>query len=177
MTTITLDRASAAPARLPIADDREMLKAAAELTRDINAPRPGIYWADFLGSAVLGYAALAAAVLSHSAAVTIAAGVVSVLALYRALLFIHELTHVRHAALPGFRFAYNLVIGVPMLVPSFMYEGVHNLHHARTRYGTVDDPEYLPEAGARDDIGLHLLAPFGVRLDPGDLGEELLKLG
>lgn len=146
MTTITLDRASAAPARLPIADDREMLKAAAELTRDINAPRPGIYWADFLGSAVLGYAALAAAVLSHSAAVTIAAGVVSVLALYRALLFIHELTHVRHAALPGFRFAYNLVIGVPMLVPSFMYEGVHNLHHARTRYGTVDDPEYLPLA-------------------------------
>ena len=27
-----------------------------------------------------------------------------------------------------------------------MYEGVHNLHHARTRYGTTDDPEYLPLA-------------------------------
>jgi fatty acid desaturase len=27
-----------------------------------------------------------------------------------------------------------------------MYEGVHNLHHARTRYGTVEDPEYLPLA-------------------------------
>jgi len=33
-----------------------------------------------------------------------------------------------------------------MLIPSFMYEGVHTLHHARTRYGTVEDPEYLPLA-------------------------------
>src|SRR3546814_20184594 len=33
-----------------------------------------------------------------------------------------------------------------MLTPSFMYEGVHNLHHAKTRYGTADDPEYLPLA-------------------------------
>ena len=30
-----------------------------------------------------------------------------------------------------------------------MYEGVHNLHHARTRYGTVDDPEYLPLASMK----------------------------
>lgn len=33
-----------------------------------------------------------------------------------------------------------------MLTPSFMYEGVHTLHHARTRYGTAEDPEYLPLA-------------------------------
>src|SRR3546814_13319074 len=30
--------------------------------------------------------------------------------------------------------------------PAFMYEGVQNLHHAKTRYGTADDPEYLPLA-------------------------------
>lgn len=52
----------------------------------------------------------------------------------------------KHASLPGFRTGYNALIGVPMLVPSFMYEGVHNLHHARTRYGTSEDPEYLPLA-------------------------------
>lgn len=148
MTTITFERdATAADApRAPIADDRAMLKAAADLTRDINAPRARVYWGDFLGSVALGYAGLVSAIALHSTAWTIAAGVIAVLALYRALSFIHELTHVRHAALPGFRFAYNLFIGVPMLVPSFMYEGVHNLHHARTRYGTVDDPEYLPLA-------------------------------
>jgi fatty acid desaturase len=27
-----------------------------------------------------------------------------------------------------------------------MYENVHSLHHARTRYGTAEDPEYLPLA-------------------------------
>ena len=27
-----------------------------------------------------------------------------------------------------------------------MYEGVHNQHHAKRYYGTVDDPEYLPLA-------------------------------
>jgi len=32
------------------------------------------------------------------------------------------------------------------MIPSFLYEGVHTQHHAKTRYGTVDDPEYLPLA-------------------------------
>ena len=71
---------------------------------------------------------------------------VAVLALYRAGSFIHELTHIKPNAVPGFRLAWNLVVGIPLLVPSFMYEGVHNQHHAKTYYGTVNDPEYLPLA-------------------------------
>lgn len=123
-----------------------MLRAAVELTRDISAARPEIYWPDMLLSAALGYAALAGAILlSHPWAALLSA-MVAVLALYRALLFIHELTHIHRDALPGFRFGWNLLVGVPMLIPSFMYEGVHTLHHARTRYGTVEDPEYLPLA-------------------------------
>ena len=31
-------------------------------------------------------------------------------------------------------------------MPSFLYEGVHNQHHAKTYYGTANDPEYLPLA-------------------------------
>jgi fatty acid desaturase len=145
---MTLDRtASTAKAvRVPIADDRAMLKAAADLTRDLAAPRPAIYWGDLLASAVLGYGALAVAILAAPLWLTVAAGVVAMLALYRGMSFIHELSHMKHASLPGFRTGYNVLIGVPMLVPSFMYEGVHNLHHARTRYGTSEDPEYLPLA-------------------------------
>ncbi|MCC2979146.1 fatty acid desaturase family protein [Sphingomonas sp. IC4-52] len=147
MTTMTFARTNAATTpRVPIADDRAMLKAAAELTRDLNAPRPGVYWADFLASALVGYAALGVAIAAGPLWLTLVAGVVAMLALYRGMSFIHELTHVKHAALPGFRLGYNAFIGVPMLVPSFMYEGVHNLHHARTRYGTSEDPEYLPLA-------------------------------
>ncbi|MEO7468882.1 MAG: fatty acid desaturase [Sphingobium limneticum] len=133
-------------ARERIADDKAMLRTAAELTRDLNAPKPFIYWTDLILSAVVGYAALAAAILAPSTGWALAAGVVAILALYRADSFIHEITHIKHSALPGFRLGWNLIAGIPMMVPSFMYEGVHNLHHARTRYGTVEDPEYLPLA-------------------------------
>ncbi|HZF46611.1 MAG TPA: fatty acid desaturase, partial [Sphingomonadaceae bacterium] len=107
-----------------IPDDMEMLRAAAELTRDINTARPGIYWTDMLVSAALGYAALAGAILVSNVWLAIALGLFASLALYRALLFIHELTHIHKNALPGFRFAWNLLVGIPVLTPSFMYEGV-----------------------------------------------------
>jgi fatty acid desaturase len=129
-----------------IADDMAMLRAAAEVTRDLGTARPGIYWTDMLLSAATGYAALAGAILFESAPLALASGMVAMLALYRALLFIHELTHIHRNALPGFRTAWNLAVGIPMLTPSLMYENVHTLHHARTRYGTSDDPEYLPLA-------------------------------
>ncbi len=151
--SVTLDRGMAAgtsaPPGQPVqarADDNAMLKAAAGLTRDLNSPRPAIYWADLMASALLGYVGLFAAIWSKSTAFGIAAGVVAVLALYRAGSFIHELTHIKPRAVPGFRLVWNLIIGIPLLVPSFMYEGVHNQHHAKTYYGTADDPEYLPLA-------------------------------
>jgi fatty acid desaturase len=99
-----------------------------------------------LGSALLGYAALLGAMLARPAWLAVGCGLVAVLALYRAGSFIHELTHIKKGAIQGFRFTWNLVVGVPLLVPSFLYEGVHNQHHAKRYYGTVDDPEYLPLA-------------------------------
>ena len=137
-------RGASATHRAP--DDKAMLRAAADLTRDLVAPRPAIYWADLGASAAIGYGALALAVTAHATGWMIAAGVVAVLALYRAMSFIHEVSHVKHAGLPRFRLGWNMLVGVPLLIPSFMYEGVHNLHHAKTRYGTSEDPEYLPLA-------------------------------
>lgn len=152
--SLRLDRepaapAAGAPARTAthrVLDDKAMLRTAADLTRELNGPRPAIYWSDLAASCVVGYGALVAAFLAPSLGWTIVAAVVAVLGLYRAMSFIHELTHIKHAALPGFRLGWNAVVGVPLLIPSFMYEGVHNLHHARTRYGTAEDPEYLPLA-------------------------------
>jgi len=147
--TLERDRANAAPKRRVDAvarDDSAMLKAAANLTRDLNVPNLKIYWADMLASAALGYAALLAAMLLRSTMLAVLAGLVAVLALYRAGSFIHELTHIKKGAIGGFRFVWNAIVGVPLLVPSFMYEGVHNQHHAKRYYGTADDPEYLPLA-------------------------------
>lgn len=133
-------------AKARVADDMAMIRAAAELTRDLTAPNPRIYWVDFLLFAAIGYAGLFLAITASSALPAVGWAVVAIIGLYRAGLFIHELTHIKHSAVPGFRFAWNAIVGIPLMVPSFMYEGIHSLHHARTRYGTVEDPEYLPLA-------------------------------
>ncbi len=147
--TLARERTNAAPQQRASAraqDDAAMLKAAANLTRDLNVPNAKIYWADMLGSAALGYAGLFAAMFVRSVPLALLAGLVTILALYRAGSFIHELTHIKKGAVRGFRFAWNAIVGVPLLIPSFMYEGVHNQHHAKRYYGTADDPEYLPLA-------------------------------
>lgn len=171
----TFNRTTSAPApareairaRDGAAGDQAMLKAAADLTRDLNSPDKRIYWADLLASALVGYAALAIAVLVTATPIALAAGIVAVLALYRAGSFIHELTHLKPRAVPGFRLAWNLIIGIPLLVPSFMYEGVHNQHHAKRYYGTPDDPEYLPLALMKPwtlpvFLAAAILAPVGL---------------
>ncbi|RYD47789.1 MAG: fatty acid desaturase, partial [Sphingomonadales bacterium] len=133
-------------ARERIADDKAMLRAAAELARDLAAHKPAIYWGDLIVSVILGYGALAVAILAHGWLLALVAGVIAALALYRAASFIHEISHMKTGAVPGFRLGWNLLVGIPLMVPSFMYEDVHVHHHARIKYGTVEDPEYLPLA-------------------------------
>ena len=158
---------AAPPRKSDIPDDMELLRAAAELTRDISVARPEIYWPDMLVSAAVGYGALAGAIVAESLPVALACAVVSVMALYRALLFIHEITHLHRNALPGFRTAWNLLVGIPLLTPSLMYEQVHTIHHSRMRYGTPEDPEYLPLALMKPwslpvFVLIALLAPVGL---------------
>lgn len=138
--------AAAQRARAAIPDDPAMLRAAADLAREFATPSPLVYWTDLIVSALIGWGAMAGAILAPSTGVAIAWGTMSMLALYRAASFIHELTHIRKGALPGFRAGWNLIVGIPLMIPSFLYEGVHTQHHARTRYGTSEDPEYLPLA-------------------------------
>ena len=127
-------------------DDKAMLRAVRDLTMSLGEARPGIYWPDMLISTAIGYGAVAVAILTDSLAIALIAALVGALALYRSLMFIHELTHIHRNALPGFRTAWNLLVGCVLLTPSFMYEGIHTIHHKRTQYGTVEDPEYLPLA-------------------------------
>lgn len=128
------------------ADDKDLLRAARELTKDLGEAKGKIYWPDMLMSTAVGYIGVAVAILTSNLVVMLGAGLIASLALYRALMFIHELTHIRSNVLPGFRLGWNLLVGIPLLTPSFMYEGVHVIHHKRTQYGTIEDPEYLPLA-------------------------------
>ena len=136
-----------------------LVRAAAKLTRTLNAPLPAFFWGDLLGSTVLGYLAVALACGGGAVEIRLLAGAVAILALYRAESFIHELSHLKPGAVKGFSAVWNLLVGIPLLTPSFLYDGVHNLHHARTRYGTAQDPEYLPLAAMSP-----LILPLSVAL-------------
>lgn len=70
--------------------------------------------------------------------------ILSCLLFYRAGMFIHEVVHQRASGrLKFFRFVWNLICGIPFLVPSFVYYP-HIDHHRRKHFGTKRDGEYLP---------------------------------
>ncbi|MGA8262447.1 MAG: fatty acid desaturase [Arenicellales bacterium] len=110
---------------------------------DLFEPNPLIYWPDFLFHVALGWTAFALAVV-RGGWLGLLLTVVAAGALYRAIVFTHELVHLGRGKLPGFRAAWDILCGIPLLAPSFLYDGVHQEHHFRHHYGTPEDGEYLP---------------------------------
>jgi len=154
-------------------EDRALLVAAAQIGKRFRGPRAIIYWLDMLASITVGYCAFGAMAAGVGAEGGILAAAIlfclCTLALYRAESFIHELTHIPFKRMPGFYVGWNLLVGIPLLTPSFLYEGVHNQHHLRTAYGTARDPEYLPLGGAgwlrvAGFVAVAALAPVGLLL-------------
>lgn len=129
-----------APGELTIAEIRRRYASA-------YPPAPWIYWTDMLASASVGWTAFVfGAERSLGSAVQVLATVVAVFALLRAALFVHELAHLKPGLLPLFEPAWNLLVGLPLMLPSLMYVGSHGDHHRRTLFGTAGDPEYAPIA-------------------------------
>ena len=96
-------------------------------------PNPWIYWTDFLFSASLGWGAFVLAVRAPAFSASQAIFYLTAsLALYRAVIFTHELAHLRKSTFRLFRLVWNLGCGFALMVPSYMYGGVHNDHHKRT---------------------------------------------
>lgn len=128
-------------------DIRLPLKELTALVRDLQQPRASVYWSDLIGCFVVagvGYylsTPFPDALLNVSP-LAIAGFVMAVLALYRASYFNHELAH--HALrLPGFEFGWNVLIGIPLLIPSFLYSD-HRNHHSVRGFGNDTDVEYFP---------------------------------
>jgi fatty acid desaturase len=148
---------------------RFSLKEAKALVKDLGRPNPAIYWTDFLLTIFSAHILLALEIRAydwlHATGATfwlIRAGMfVCAAVLYmRAVMFIHELVHLRADTFRGFRIAWNILCGIPCLIPSFMYYP-HVDHHRRKSYGTDDDGEYL-ELSRRHPIYivLFILAAF-----------------
>lgn len=160
MATAVLSEAPASSTSFTIDD-----KAAKAVVQDLHRPNPRIYWTDLLLTVATGWGgfwcACLAAPFSPPMFVSIA---IAVFALYRALCFMHELTHQSHRSLPGFETAWNLLVGFPLLMPSFVYVGVHQDHHRLSMYGTDQDPEYLPFAHSWKMTAVFALESFFIPL-------------
>ncbi|MFM8326910.1 MAG: fatty acid desaturase family protein [Pirellulaceae bacterium] len=127
------------------------LREAQNLVRDLTKPNPTVYWADFLISILTGHAlfhlVLYADRWMDSAQwwfwpVRVALFFATALLYHRSVMFTHELVHLPRGEFRGFRIAWNLLCGIPFLIPSYMYYP-HVDHHRRKSYGTDEDGEYL----------------------------------
>ncbi len=132
------------------------------IVKDLFQPNLAIYWADFLLSSFVGGLCfvLLRRVFEPFSVPSVVAFVVCGLCYYRAVLFIHELVHVRDQRFRLFSVTWNLMCGIPFLMPTFMYY-THADHHMRKHFGTHDDGEYLP-LGAQSPwhILVYLCQPF-----------------
>lgn len=118
--------------------------AARQVIGDLFQCRPAIFWTDLLVSTSLGYTAasiyFAAAPWSSLQVVSY---LVAIFSLFRAGTFLHEIAHLPGKQMRSFKAAWNVLVGVPLMMPSFLYSN-HLDHHSSKHYGTGHDGEYLP---------------------------------
>jgi len=115
------------------------------LVSDLFQPSAAIYWTDFLVSLTIGYGAAAvyflAPLFSWQQLVCM---FVAAFALHRVANFMHEIAHLRSKGyLSGFCMTWDILAGVPMLIPSYFFDS-HLAHHNGHHFGTDHDCEYVP---------------------------------
>jgi fatty acid desaturase len=124
------------------------------IVRDLFAPKPWIYWCDFLVTIAAGHTCFFLTRLIIEAhwepqlvrlALAALTFCIQCVCFYRAVMFVHEIVHLPSKGFVAFRAVWNLLCGIPFLVPSFTYYP-HLDHHRRTTFGTHADGEYLPLA-------------------------------
>lgn len=127
----------------PVATEtpQQFVRSVTGIVRDLLAPRPAIYWIDLIASVLVGQTALNVYMLTTNWFLAVPMFFVAAFALFRASLFLHEIQHFKPGAVPGFRLAWNILVGIPFLNPAYTNDD-HQGHHSNTRFGTDDDSEY-----------------------------------
>lgn len=132
------------------------LAQARGLVRDLFVPREWVYWVDFLSSILAGHLAFALTrwlydlhlqPLGLRLVLQAATFAIQCVCYFRAVMFVHEIVHLPDRRFRAFRLTWNLLCGIPFLVPSFTYQ-LHLEHHRRADFGTDHDGEYLPLASS-----------------------------
>jgi fatty acid desaturase len=115
-----------------------------KIVSDLMRPKMAVYWTDFLLSLALAGGAFAVIPLLHwRMPASLLAMLVLVIAMYRGFVFLHEIVHFQsRRQFARFRFWWNVLYGIPMFVPIFMFQH-HPEHHSQRWYGTSRDAEYI----------------------------------
>ena len=119
------------------------------IVHDLLKPNPLVYWVDFLITLAIGYTATGIYFFTPDFAPwwspqQIACFVIAGFAFHRVANFMHELAHFRRTkSMRSFYYGWNILAGVPMMIPSYFFEA-HLEHHTTEHYGTGTDCEYLP---------------------------------
>ncbi|MBI3836945.1 MAG: fatty acid desaturase [Planctomycetia bacterium] len=129
------------------------INEARALVDDQFAYKPIVFWTDLLLTLAVAYPSGAIYLGSPPFSLQqLISFIVTGFALFRAGSFIHEIAHMRGGQMLSFRIAWNLLCGIPFIMPSHFYEN-HVDHHNSHHYGTLRDGEYLPlGAGPVRDI-------------------------
>ena len=128
--------------------ERAWIREAHEQVSDLFQRSAAIYWSDLLASAAVAWLATALYFLAPAWSLWQILGlVVAGIAFFRAGTFMHEIIHMARGELVWFKRAWNLLIGIPLLMPWILYRN-HIEHHSRAHFGTPRDGEYLPLAAA-----------------------------
>ena len=128
--------------------ERRWIREAHAQVADLFARNPLTYWLDLLASAGLAWTATGVYFLAAPGSLWQLAGlIVAGVCFYRAGTFMHEIIHMARGEMRGFKLAWNLLVGIPLLMPWILYRN-HIEHHSRAHFGTPRDGEYLPLAAA-----------------------------
>lgn len=126
----------------PKMTEAAFIRQAKSICHDLMDHNQAIYWADFLVSVGIAWTGLFLCINAEPWSLTqVASFLVTGLALYRSSVFTHELSHLAPSQFRVFRFVWNVLFGVPFLMPTFLYTD-HRVHHINQVYGTDGDAEY-----------------------------------
>lgn len=124
------------------------LKQARALVDDLAERRPLLYWTDFTLSVTAAWSLAAVYFTAVGGPYAQAAAfLLSGVFFYRAGTFIHEIAHMSRDEMRGFKFAWNALLGIPLLMPWVLYRN-HVGHHSLQDFGTPRDGEYTPLASS-----------------------------
>ncbi len=137
-------------------------RQAREIIDDLQQRSALIYWTDFLASVGAAWALAFYFFLTPGwGALALLSLLASAILFFRAGTFIHEIVHFRAGELKWFARIWNVLMGIPLLMPWIIYRN-HIEHHSVRYFGTPDDGEYLPLAAAppHETIKYVLQAPL-----------------